>query len=179
MNRWISFVLGPEVVLIAATAAVFAFCARHPSGEGRDLQAVERLAMLLPFVLVPLVFATVLVPGARNWGWLARTLVFTFVALGVCAGRTLSAFGTGAKGQDAGFIMILTLGVLLASLGTAAAGALILAETRPTFAAWFRAHPVLGVLLTLLSTVPIGLALGVVLTGCLAVILGVWAGLSR
>lgn len=41
------------------TAAVFWFCARHPSGEDRDILLLEKLVMTLPLVMVPLVFATV------------------------------------------------------------------------------------------------------------------------
>jgi hypothetical protein len=172
MNRALLLLLSPECVLALLTAVIFALCARHPSGEGEDLRVLERWVMILPFVVVPLAYATVFAPGARNWWWWGRAFVFTFVTLAVCAGRIISGFGTGAKGQDAAFILVITFGLIGASLAAAVTGAMVLGETRPAFANWFRAHRILGSILTLLSAIPLGAAVG--LTG--AVILGVVAG---
>ncbi len=56
MSRLVSFILGPESVLLLISALVFWFCARHNSGVGRDVELLERLLMVLPFIVVPLAF---------------------------------------------------------------------------------------------------------------------------
>jgi len=164
MSRATSLFAGPELVLAVITAAVFWFCARHNSGEGRDVMLCERLLMLLPLLIVPPAFATVLLPGAKTWWWLGRVIVFTYVFMLVGAGRLIAGFGTGAKGQDAAFILVVVFGTVLIAIGTAVTGAMVLAEHRPAFAAWFGARKLLGVVLTAIAIVPIGFALGLVAT---------------
>ncbi len=178
MNRTLSIILSPEAVLVYITAAVFWFCSRHPSGEGRETEVLGHLVMLLPVLVVPVVFATVFVPGAKNWWWLGRTVFFTALALGVCANRIINGFGSGAKGQDVAIIWVLTFALILVPIGVAISGAMILAETRPAFATWFQARPVIGSLLTLLASVPIALVLGVVV-GCGVFVLGLYYELTR
>jgi len=179
MNRLLSILFSPEAVLAAFTAAVFWFCARHPSGEGRDVELMERLVWLLPFLVVPLAFAAVFVPGAKNWWWLARTVVAITVVLCVCGGKVIAGFGSGSKGQDGAIILIFTFAVILVSLGIAVSGAMILCETRPGFAEWFQARRVTGPVLTLLSAVPIGFVLGFVGILLFAVVVGIWTEFSR
>lgn len=175
MNRPLSILFSPAAVLAVITAAVFWFCARHPSGASRDVEVLERLVMGLPHLVGPVVFATVTVPGAKNWWWLGRAVGFTFIALCVGAGRMIAGFATGANGQDAEFIMVLAFGWILESLGIVIPGAMILGETRPAFADWFRHRRFFGSFLTLLSALPIGFGLGVLLKGSLAMILGIAA----
>ena len=170
MSRATSLLAGPELVLAAITGAVFWFCARHNSGEGRDVLLCERLLMLLPLLMVPAAFATVFFPDAKNWWWLGRAIVATYVLLFVCAARLIAGFGTGAKGQDAAFIIVLIFGTALIALGTAVAGAMILAETRPAFATWFGARRFLGSFLTVVAALPIGLGLGLVATVLVTVV---------
>src|SRR5262245_30843854 len=116
MNRQLTYLFGPETVLAVLTAAIFWFCARHNSGEGRDVNIMEQLVVMLPLFVVPLVFATVLVPGAKNWWWLGRAIVFTYIMLGICAGRIITGFGTGAKWQDAAFILVILFGSISIAL---------------------------------------------------------------
>jgi hypothetical protein len=178
MNRAFAILLSPEAVLVFITATVFWFCSRHPSGEGHDTEVLGNFVMLLPVLVVPLVFATVFAPGAKNWWWLGRTVLFTAVALGVCANRIINGFGSGAKGQDGAIIWVVTFALILMPIGMAISGAMILAETRPAFAGWFHARPVVGSVLTLLAAVPIGLALGVVV-GIGVFVLGFYYELTR
>ena len=179
MSRATSLLTGPELVLALLTGAVFWFCARHDSGEGRDVQLCEKLLMLLPLLVVPAAFATVLLPGAKTWWWLGRAVVFTYVFLLVGAGRLIAGFGTGAKGQDAAFIMVLIFGTVLIAIGTAVTGAMVLAENRPAFAAWFGARKILGSLLTAVATVPIGFALGIVATIAVTVVASLATAFKR
>jgi hypothetical protein len=164
MNRNLTYFIGPEVVLTALSVGVYWFCARHNSGEGKDILLMEKLVMLLPFIVTPVVFATVFVPGGKSWWWLGRAIVLTFIMLFICGGRAIVGFGTGAKGQDAAFILIIMFGSIAIGLATAIAGTLILMETKPAFAEWFRARRLLGSILALVSSVPIGFALGVIVT---------------
>ena len=179
MNRFLTWWIGPEAVLGLVTAGVFWYCARHASGAGRDVELLEKLLMLLPFVVVPLVFATILVPGARNWWWLGRAVTFAFLGLMICAGRIIGGFGTGAKGQDAAFILVMVFAIVLVSLAASVSGAMILAETRPAFAEWFRMRRLLGVLLVVIAAVPAGFILGVGLSLVLGVVGGIWSALQR
>ena len=164
MSRPLSLVAGPELVLAIFTAVIFWICARHNSGVGRDVDLMERLVMLLPLLIVPPAFATVLVPGAKTWWWLGRAVVFTYIFMFVCAGRLITGFGMGAKGQDAAFIMVLIFGTMLIAIGATISGALILAENRPAFGAWFGARKILGSLLTVAAIIPVGFGLGIVAT---------------
>jgi hypothetical protein len=171
MNRNLTYLFGPELVLALLSAAIFWFCARHNSGEGRDIALLEKLVMTLPLYVVPLVFLTICVPGAKNWVWLARSIIFTYAMLAICAGRIISGFGTGAKGQDAAFFVVIGVGTILVALGTSITGAMILANVDPKFGAWFGARKFLGSILTLLSAVPIGFALGI----SVAILIGILA----
>ena len=164
MNRNLTYFIGPEVVLALLSAGVFWFCARHNSGEGKDIQLMEKLVMLLPFVFTPIVFATIFVPGGKSWWWLGRAVIFTFIMLFVCGYRAIVGFGTGAKGQDGAFILIIMFGTIALALASAVAGSMILTETKPAFAEWFRNRRLLGSFLTLLSSIPIGIALVLVVT---------------
>jgi hypothetical protein len=160
MNRPLTYLLGPETVLTLLGLLVFWFCARHSSGERHDVDQLEKLVWLLPFIVVPCAFATVFVPGAKTWWWLGRAIVPTFVMLIVCGLKIVDGFGSGAKGQDAALIIIATFGTVAVSLASAVAGAIILAANRPAFGEWFQARPVLGSVLTALAALPIGAVLG-------------------
>lgn len=175
MKRLLPVVLSPEIVLLGIATAVFAICERHGSGEGADLTLMERLVWLLPLLTMPPVFATVLTPGGRSWWWLARAVIFTFVMLGVCALRIVEGFGPGARGQDAALIIVLLLGVIAVSAGTAASGAFILASQRPAFDQWVRRRKVLATLAVLLAAVLIAIALGVTLSIVLGFLGGLWS----
>lgn len=179
MNRPLSLLAGPELVLAILGALVFWFCARHNSGVGRDVDLMEKLVMMLPLLLVPPAFATILVPGAKAWWWLGRAVVFTYIILLVCAGRVIAGFGEGAKGQDAAFILVLAFGTALIAVGSTVSGAMILAETKPGFGAWFSARKVLGSFLTALAVVPVGFGLGVAATMAVTVVASIYAAVKR
>ena len=178
MNRYLSYFIGPETVLLGLSVAVFWFCARHNSGEGTDILLLEKLVMALPFFVVPLAAATVFVPGAKSFLWLGRFVVLTYLTLAICAGRIITGFGTGAKGQDAAFMLVIGFGTVAIALATSVTGAMILAETKPTFGAWFRGHKILASLLTLLSAVPIGLVLGVTATVLIGILATAYSSLK-
>jgi hypothetical protein len=179
MNRQLTYFIGPETTLAILSAAVFWICARHNSGECRDIAIMEKLVMSLPFLVVPIVFATLFVPGAKTWWWLGRTIPLTFLMLMICSGRIISGFGSGAKGQDAAFIMVIIFGTIAVSLAASVAAAMILSETRPAFADWFRGRKILGSFLTLLSAVPIGAVLGIIVTVGVAIFAAAYSGLKR
>lgn len=179
MNRHLTLLIGPETVLTLAGLVVFWFCARHNSGEGRDVALMEKLIWAIPFLLTPLAFATLLVPGARNWWWLGRANLFTFVAIFVCGTRLIHGLGSGPKGQDVAFILLIVLGSVATALATAPSAAVILAATRPAFGIWFHEHRVLGSFLTLLAAVPIGFVLGVSVAFFGAILLGLYAEIFK
>lgn len=179
MNKWLTYLIGPESVLVVIAIFMFSVAARHNSGEGEDIRLVEKLVMTLAFWVVPMAFATIAVPGARNWLWLARAVVFTSIILLVIATRLIAAFGTGAKGQDAAFIMVLIFGVSVMSICSAMTGALILAETRPAFAGWFRERWIIGITATALAALPIAVTLGIVQLIGVATVASVWSAIKR
>jgi hypothetical protein len=160
MNRNLTYFIGPELVLAVLSALVYWICARHNSGEGKDILVMEKIVMLLPFVVTPLVFLTIFVPGGRSWVWLGRAIILTYTMLLVCGGRAITGFGTGAKGQDAAFMLIIGFGTIAITVGATVAVTMILFETKPAFAEWYRNRKVLGSLLTVVSAAPIGLILG-------------------
>lgn len=164
MNRPLNHLLGPEAVLVVLSALLFWFCARHNSGEGRDVAIMEKLIWAIPFIITPIAFATILAPDAKNWWWLGRAIVFTYIAILVCGYRLVCGLGSGAKGQDVALILLVVLGAVAIAIATAVTGAMILAATKPGFAHWFEAHKILGTILTALATVPIGFALGITAT---------------
>jgi hypothetical protein len=172
MNRSLTYLIGPESVLTLSTICLFWFCARHNSGEGRDVELMERLIWSLPFLLTSLSFSTIAVPGSINGWWLGRAIVFTFIAALICSSRLIDGLGSGPKGQDVAFILTIALGATAIAIATATTGAMILANANPSFATWFKAHKVLGVFLTLLSAFPIGFVLGFAVTAIVAVTLG-------
>ncbi|MBL9136160.1 MAG: hypothetical protein JNK85_09845 [Verrucomicrobiales bacterium] len=179
MKRLMTYCIGPETVVLCLAVATYWICARHNSGQGRDVDLLEKLVMALPFVIVPIVFATVFVPGARNGWWLGRAVGVTMVGMLVLAGRLISGFGMGAKGQDVAFMMVMIFGTIGVSLATAITGAMVLAEVRPGFAEWFRARWLLGSLLTFLAAVPIAATLGIIATVGVVIYAGVSAGIKR
>lgn len=174
MRRYLTYWIGPETVVLLLGIATFWICARHNSGQGRDVDLMEKMVMALPFVMVPVVFATVFVPGAKNWWWLGRAVGWTLAGMLILAGRLITGFGMGAKGQDVAFMMVMIFGIIGVSIAAAMTGAMVLAEVRPGFADWFRSRWILGSLLTLLAAVPIGVTLGLAST----VVVVVYAGVS-
>ena len=178
MNRWATYLIGPETVLTVITIVIFSICSRHNSGEGKDVELMEKLVMGIAFWLVPLVFLTIFVPGARNWWWLGRASVLTLIMLLVMAGRLIAGFGTGAKGQDAGFLMVMCFGTVMIAICGAITGAMVLAETKPAFANWFGNHRLLGSLAVAASTIPFAIALGILQMIAIA-IYAFWVELRR
>ncbi len=180
MNRQLtSIIAGPEAALLLFGAVLFWFCSRHNSGTGRDVELMERLIWLLPFLITPIAFATIGVPGAKTWWWLGRAVVFTFIAMLICAGRLIEGLGSGSKGQDAAFILTIALGAVAVALATAVTGALILADAKPAFGQWWQAHRTFGSFLVLLSAVPIGVVLGITVTFCSAILLGLYCEIFK
>lgn len=164
MNRPLTYLLGPEAVLVVFSVLLFWFCSRHNSGEGRDLAIMEKLIWSIPFLITPIAFATILAPDAKNWWWLGRAIVSTCLAVMVCGYRLIEGLGSGSKGQDVGLILLLMLGAVAIAIATSITGAMILAATKPGFANWFQAHKVLGTFLTAVATIPIGVVLGLTAT---------------
>ncbi len=164
VNRLLTYLIGPETVLTLFSILLFWFCARHNSGAGRDVVIMEKLIWTMPFIVTPIAFATIFVPDAKNWWWLGRTIVFTYIAIMVCGYRLIEGLGSGSKGQDAALILLLAIGAVAIAIATAVTGAMILAATKPGFANWFQAHKVLGTLLTAFATIPIGVVLGLTAT---------------
>ncbi|MSU59902.1 MAG: hypothetical protein EXS35_17335 [Pedosphaera sp.] len=102
MNRQLTSLLGPEAAMTLLTALVFLFCARHYSSSSRDVGILDRLMWLLPFLAVPLAYATLLVPGAKSWWWLGRVNVALAVALRVCANKVMNGLKAPGSGPSAG-----------------------------------------------------------------------------
>ena len=50
MNRQLTYLIGPETAMALLTALVFLFCARHYSYSSRDVDILDRLLWLLPFI---------------------------------------------------------------------------------------------------------------------------------
>jgi len=123
-----------------------------------DVRSLERLLWFLPLLIVPLAFATLYLPGAKTWVGLARVNVAAAICLAVCAGRIVSGFGapgSGPKGQDVGFILIVSLGLVFSALANSICGAMILRGQKPAIAEWFRVHSFVGPTLTALASVPV------------------------
>ena len=174
MNRVLAYLLGPETAVALFSVGLFWFCARHNSGEGRDVALMEKLIWAIPFIITPIAFATILAPDAKNGWWLARAIVFSYIAIFVCGYRLIEGLGSGSKGQDAAMILLVALSSAAIAIGTAVTGAMILAANKPAFATWFQAHVFFGSFLTALSVVPIGFALGLATTVIGSVLLGLY-----
>lgn len=179
MPRLLSIALGPELLMAVIVACVFGFCARHATTSPGQTEILERLIFLLPPLIVLAVFLTVFVPGAANWWWLGRASVVSMVGTGIVAGRIIAGFGSGAKGQDAAFIVAIMFAGFAASLAIPASGAYVLARTNSSFAEWFRMRPVIGVLLTIAAAVPVGVALFFIVSFGGGILLGIWSAFRR
>lgn len=164
MNRHLTYFLGPELVLVLSAIVTWWFCARHNSGEGRDVAIMEKLIWMIPFLVTPIAFVTILAPDAKTWWWLGRAILFTYIAIFVCGFRIIEGFGSGSKGQDVAIILLVMTGSVAVAIATGITGAMILAATKPGFANWFQAHKILGSFLTGLAMIPIGFILGIVVT---------------
>lgn len=179
MNRQLTYLAGPETALLLASLAVFWFCSRHNSGEGRDATLLSRTVWMIPFILAPIAFSTFLVPGARTWAWLARAVVVSYIAILICAFRVVEGFGSGSKGQDVAIILTLMLASVAVAIPTTIVSALLLADARPALGAWFHNHRILGSLLIAASAIPIGAILAMTATVAFALVLGIYAETTR
>jgi hypothetical protein len=179
MSRYLTYLVGPELVMILAVVATHLILAKHTSGEGRDIRIAEQMVMGLPPLVALLAFFTIFVPGSRDWWWLGRAIIAVFIGTGFVASRCIDAFGSGSKGQDGAFLLAYVFAGAVVSLGTAVGAAMIQAAANPAFADWFRMRPVIGSFLTLLAAVPIGVVLLFVGGTLGAVVLAIWAELSR
>ncbi len=161
MNRALTYLLGPEAAMALLTALIFFLCARYGSYSSRDVDIINNLIWSLPLVTVVLAYATIFVPGARSWWWIPRVNIAVAVALLICVNKLSYAHAAPDSGPRSGmeYVVVLCFGLCLAALANAIAGALILAEHKPAFAAWFRAHRVIGSVLTVLAAVPVGFAM--------------------
>jgi len=160
------------------TVLVFAFCARHYSYSSRDVDIPGRLMWLLPVLAVPLVYTTHFVPGAKSWWWLIRANIALSIALIVCSGKLVNGFLAPEAGPSVGVygaFAVFCFGMILAALGNAVAGALILAQNKPAFAEWARHHRVPGSVMTGLAAVPIGMGMA----SCSGLLLGVYVSISN
>jgi hypothetical protein len=179
MIRLLPFLVGPETAMLLCTLGVYAICSRLPAGEPDAMRILERMVWLLPPLAVVLVFLTVLVPGNANWLWLARATLVSLVGPSIFVWRIVEGFGSGAKGQDAAFIIAFAFAAITASVGVSVAGAAILGQRTPAFAEWFRMRPLVGSLLVLASTVPIGIALVVGGSTIGGFLLGIYFAIRR
>ncbi len=179
MSRIHYYLLGPEAALGLASLLLFWFCSRHNSGEGRDTEIMEKSLWIIPFVLTAIAFATILVPGAKNWLWLGRAIGFSYLASFVCGYRVICGFGSGSKGQDVAMILIIMLSSVAIALASAISGAMILAAQRPGFANWFQAHPVFGSILTGLAAIPIGIVFGLCATVISTILLSFYCEITK
>ncbi len=182
MNRWSTYCMGPEAAMGALTLLVYWFCGRHNSYSRSDVDLLEKMIWLLPVVAVALTFATVFVAGSKNWWWLGRANVALLIALLVCSFRIVDGFGapgSGPKGQDVGVAVAMMLGLVFASLANTIVGAMILAEHKPAFAQWFRAHKFFASLLTVLAALPLGMALALLGGIGLGIVVGLMSVFKR
>ena len=178
MSRGLAILMAPELVVAVLIAVVFLVCARHHSYSDADVRVLERLLYLLPVVLVGAVFAGLYGTGLRTWGGLVRANLAVIVGLVVAGYRIVSGFGapgSGPKGQDAGFIVLLSLGLVLSTVANAVLGTVILRAQKPAVAEWYRDHAVAGPLLSVVSMVPI-LLVQIVAVTLVASVAGMLAG---
>jgi hypothetical protein len=175
MNHPLTNLPGPEATLVLLSALLFWFCSRCNSGEGRDIAVMDKLKWAIPFITTPIAFATICAPYAKNWWWLGRAIVFTYMAIMVCGYRVISGLGSGSKGQDVALILQVVLGAAAIAIATAVTVAMILAAPKPGFANWFHAHKILGTLFSALAMLPIGLVRGRTVTVVGAILLGLYA----
>jgi hypothetical protein len=181
-RSFLNWLAGPEAVAAALFAGIWLVCARHASYGARDVALLEKLVWLLPAVAVAGAFVPLAWTQPRPWWWLARANAACFALLVFGAYRIVGGFGapgSGPKGQDAGLILALSLGVVLAAPANTISAAVLLAEHRPGFAEWFRLRPVLGSGLTLLAAVPVGVGLAFGVGGLAAGLLGVASAFKR
>lgn len=179
MYRLISFISNPEVVLLLSCVLLFLFCLQHNSGEGHDVELMEKLIWALPFILTPISFSTILATDAKSWWWLLRAIVFTYLAIFICGYQLISALGSGSKGQDVAFILLIVTGTVAIAIATAITSVMILSATQPAFAIWFHTHRALGILLVILSTVLVGCLLGLVTAFLGGILLGFYVEIFK
>jgi len=161
MNRLGMILIGPEVTLGLFTAAVFWFCARHNSYSSEDVRTVERFLWLLPVLAVPLAFATIYAPGAKTWWTLGRANMAVAIALTACTFRVVNALGapgSGPRGEEGVFTLMIAGGMTLTAIANAFLGAAILRAARPVVATWFQMHAVAGLSVTVAACLPIFIA---------------------
>ncbi len=181
MNRAVTFFIWPEVTVGLLTAAVFLFRARYNSYSDSDVRALERLLYLLPVLIVLAAFGGTYGSTSRTWLGLGRANVAAMVGLVICGYRVVSGFGapgSGPKGQDAGFILLVTLGLGLCTIANAIIGSLVLRAQKPAVAEWYRDHGAAGATLTALSMVPI-LLVQIAAIMVIASVAGMMSGLFK
>ncbi len=171
------FASAPETIAAIAVAVVYGLCALHPNVDGKDVDFLEGMIWLLPPIVVPAVFATVL-DGTQSLRWLLRPTLASLAALMVSAFRTIQNFGSGARGQDAALIVVMTLGVVFVAVALSVSGAVILARQRPAFRDWFRRRRLLGSLLTLMAAIPVGFVVGAGVALGLGFLGGLWSAFA-
>ncbi|HEX2099155.1 MAG TPA: hypothetical protein VHF69_00745 [Candidatus Synoicihabitans sp.] len=158
MNRWPLIVFAPEVIVAGLTVVICWYCARHYTYSDSDVRSMERLLWLLPLLFVGAAFATFFVTGHRTWSWLLRANLAAAVGLGLVLLRAvggLGAPGSGPKGQEAAFILVIAFAMILGAVANTFAGALILRANRPTLDGWYVEHPLRALALTGVAAIPV------------------------
>ena len=158
MQRISIYLFSPEILLGLLNLGVILFCARHRTYSDSDVQALSCLAFLLPALAVLAGFALIFVPTPKTWGWLARANLETWATLLFCGFQIVSGFGapgSGPKGQDAGFILILSFGLCATALANAFSLSQIFRGSRTSWDTWLSSHPVAGFLAVGAGAVPV------------------------
>ncbi len=121
--RTLSYLVGPELYWAAVCAGVHLATQRYKPPTEAVCGFLDSLWAWLPFVVVPLTFASFLVGGPGRWWLLLR--IDLAILVGLVLATTLFANGmvyhkpSSGPGAGAAYIAILIFGVVMAMLGTA------------------------------------------------------------
>ena len=110
MNRWLSWLLGPELVWVLVYGVCAWFAARnHPPTEAGS-QFIEKLAWIIPLIAIPVSFSVYAVPGPPRWLG-GRLFLATVIGLNVCLFKLIEGIDY-QDSRNSGVLGVWVIGLL-------------------------------------------------------------------
>ncbi|MEO6004312.1 MAG: hypothetical protein ABIZ04_19385 [Opitutus sp.] len=136
MSRYLAYLLGPELFWVLTCVLVRVATRRQLAPDPAITQWLDRYWTVLPLIVVPLTFAFFVISGGSRWWLLLRIDVAVAIGLAIatthyCEGMTYHEPSSG-PGAGTAWMVMLSLGYCLMTVGTAIAAGLIWWRSRGT-----------------------------------------------
>jgi hypothetical protein len=116
MNRFIAYLLGPELFWVLAYCGFRWLAARNVPPTAAGNSALEWATWLIASVGVPLSFVTLTLPGINRWAIFARLAVAGFIGVNACALLACDWIKYPEPGRNSGLMGLWIMAVIIGGI---------------------------------------------------------------